>query len=146
MIDTPEADDKESKMNAHSMIGFASCSLAKRLCDDEVRVNGTKGYRKHKKREDIQKLKKKVYHLQDKDDVEMVGIKKDSIRFRKVNRNGISAMYNIRCDPDLGLGKAAVRRIPCACLFCIEQPNLPWDKKKEDTNQRRYGINKQCLN
>ena len=49
-------------MNAHSMIGSSSCSLAKeckRLCDDEVRVNGVKGYRKHKKREDIQKLKKK---------------------------------------------------------------------------------------
>ena len=61
MIATPEADDKESRMNAHSMIGSASCSLAKeckRLCDDEVRVNGVKGYRKHKKREDIQKLKK----------------------------------------------------------------------------------------
>ena len=76
----------------------------------------------------------------------MVGMKKDSIGFKKGNRNGISAMYNIRCDPDLGVGKAAVRRIPCACLFCIEQLNLPWDKNKEDTNQRRYGINKECLN
>ena len=37
----PEADDKESRMNAHSMMGSASCSLAKeckRLCDDEVRL------------------------------------------------------------------------------------------------------------
>ena len=76
----------------------------------------------------------------------MVGIKKDSIGFRKGNRNGISAMYNIRCDPDLGVGKAAVRRIPCACLFCIEQLNLSWDKNKEDTNQRMYDINKECLN
>ena len=58
----------------------------------------------------------------------MVGIKKDYIGFRKGNRNGTSVMYNIRCDPDLGVGKAAVRRIPCACLFCIEQLNLSWDK------------------
>ena len=79
IIDTLEVDYIDSRMNTHSMIGSASCSLAKeckRLCDDEVRVNGVKGYRKHKKREDIQKLKKRVYHLQDKDDVEMVGIKK----------------------------------------------------------------------
>ena len=55
-------------------------------------------------------------------------------------------MYNIRCDPDLGVGKATVRRIPCACLFCIEQLNLSWDKNEEDTNKRRYGINKECLN
>ena len=91
-------------------------------------------------------MKKRVYHLQDKDDVEIVGIKKDSIGFRKGNRNRISAMYNIRCDLDHGVGKAAVRRTPIACLFCIEQLNLLWDKNVEDTNQRRYGINKQCLN
>ena len=63
MIGTPEADDKESRMNDHSMIGSASCSLAqecKRLCDDDVRVNGVKGYRKHKKIEDIRKLKKEI--------------------------------------------------------------------------------------
>ena len=63
MIGTPEADDKESRMNAHSMIGSASCSLAKackRLCDEDVRINCVKKYRKHKKREDIQKLKKRV--------------------------------------------------------------------------------------
>ena len=85
MIGTPEVDDKESRMNAHSMIGSASCSLdkeCKRVCDDEVRVNGVKGYH----------TKKKVYHLQDKDDVEMVGIKKYSIGFRKGNRNGSSAI------------------------------------------------------
>ena len=45
----------------------------------------------------------------------MVGIKKESIGFLKENRNGISSMYNIRCDPDLGVGKAAVRRISSAC-------------------------------
>ena len=48
-------------MNAPSMIGSASCSLArecKHLCDDDVRVNIVKGYCKHKKREDIQKSKK----------------------------------------------------------------------------------------
>ena len=76
----------------------------------------------------------------------MVGIKKDSIGFRKGNRNGISTMYNIRCDPDLVVGKTAVRRISCAYAFCIEQLNLPWDKNEEDTIQRRYGINKQCFN
>ena len=29
MIDTPEADDKQSRMNAHSMVGSASFNLAK---------------------------------------------------------------------------------------------------------------------
>ena len=59
----------------------------------------------------------------------MVGIKRDSIGFRTGNGDGISVMYNIRCDPDLGLGKAAVRRIACACLFCIEQINVIMGQK-----------------
>ena len=60
-IGTPEANDKESRMNDHSMVGSASCSLIKeykRLCDDEVRVNGVKEHRKYKKKEDTHKLKK----------------------------------------------------------------------------------------
>ena len=41
-----------------------------------------KGYRKHKKRGDIQRLKKRVYHLQHKDDVVMAGIKKKLLVLR----------------------------------------------------------------
>ena len=60
MVGTPEADDKESRMNDHSMVGSASCNLVKerkRLCDDEKRVNGVTEHRKHKKRGDNHKLK-----------------------------------------------------------------------------------------
>ena len=64
----------------------------------------------------------------------MVGIKKECSRFRKENRNGILLMYNIRCDPELGVGKAAVRRIPCACSFCIEQLHLSWDINEMNWN------------
>ena len=49
MIGTPEVSAKESIMNANSMVGISSCSLAKEcklLCDDEIRVNGVKGYSK----------------------------------------------------------------------------------------------------
>ena len=128
MIGTPEADDKESRMNTDSLVGSTSCSLAKeykRLCDDEERFKGVTGHHKHKKREGNHKFKKRAYHLQDKNNVEMVVIKKESIGFRKVNRDGISSMYNIRCDLELGVGKAIVRRIPCAYSFCIEQLDLP---------------------
>ena len=48
-------------MNAHSMVGSASCSMAKdckSLYDNEKRVNSFIGYRKHKKKEDNHKLKK----------------------------------------------------------------------------------------
>ena len=55
----------------------------------------------------------------------MVGIKKEFIGFLKGNRNGILSVYNIRCDPGLGLCKAVVRRIPYTYSFCIEQLDVP---------------------
>ena len=61
MIGTPEADNKESRINAYSMVSSASCSLAKeckRLCDEDVIINGVNVHRKHKKRKDTHKLKK----------------------------------------------------------------------------------------
>ena len=66
-----------------------------------------------------------VYHLQDKDDVEVAGTKKEATGFKKGNRNSISSMYYIRCDPCIGVSKAAIRRIPCACNVCIEYIELP---------------------
>ena len=33
---------------------------------------------------------------------------------------GKSAMYNARLDPDMGIGKIVIRRIPCACNGCLE--------------------------
>ena len=54
-------------------------------------------------------------------------------------------MYNIRCYPDLGGSKIVVRRISCACNFCIKQLELPWDKNEKDYNQKRYDVNNNCL-
>ena len=111
-------------MNDYSMVGSASYSLAKeckRLYDDGVRVNGVKEHRKHNKREDTQKLRKRFYHLQNKDKVVMVGIKKKTLGFRKGNRNRLSSIYKIIYDYELGICNADVRRISCAYSFCVEQ-------------------------
>ena len=45
---------------------------------------------------------------------------------------GISAMYNFRVDPDLGIGKIDIRRIPCACDGCLEQLTSVWEKGTTD--------------
>ena len=53
MIGTLEANDKESRINDHSIVGSVSYNLAKEfkiLCDEEERVNEVKRHRKHKKR------------------------------------------------------------------------------------------------
>ena len=61
MIGTPKVDDSESRINNNSMVGSTSFSLAKeckRLCENKIRINGVKSYRKCKKREGITQVKK----------------------------------------------------------------------------------------
>ena len=46
--------------------------------------------------------------------------------------------YNIRADPDLGLGQIALRRIPCACTGCLAQLAKPWQPNIAVSEQPRY--------
>ena len=48
--------------------------------------------------------------------------------------------YHIRCDPGLGEGFCAMRRIPCACSGCVEQLSKPWLPNLKKTQQPRYVI------
>ena len=59
----------------------------------------------------------------------MKGMKKKVVGLDNGKYMGISSMYNFRCDPDLGIGKVACRRITCACLPCLEILKLPWEKE-----------------
>ena len=52
-------------------------------------------------------MEKRVYHLQDSKDVQIVGMKKKVVGLEMGKYNGISSMYNFRYDPDLSIGKAA---------------------------------------
>ena len=58
----------------------------------------------------------------------MVGMKKKVVGLVTSKYNRISSMYNFICDPDLGIWKAACRRISCACMPCLELLDNPWDK------------------
>ena len=73
-------------MNVNSMVSSTSCSLAKeceRLCKDEIGINDVKPHSKSKKREENTKVNRRIYHLQDKDDIDMAVIKKLTIGFKK---------------------------------------------------------------
>ena len=60
--------------------------------------------------------------------VHMIGMKKKVVGLDNGKYMGISSMHNFRCDSDVGIGKAASRRIPCACLTCLEILNTLWEK------------------
>ena len=51
---------------------------------------------------------------------------------------GISKHYNLRFDPKLGMGKCAIRRIPCACVACTSMLDKPWISGIPPEKQERY--------
>ena len=53
-------------------------------------------------------------------------------------------MYNTTADPDRGLGKAAIRRIQCACDSCVAELSVPWVPGKSAREQNRYKVNNDC--
>jgi hypothetical protein len=136
---TPEANNSQNRMATESMTETASKSLAieaQRLLSLDSRIQGVKGDSKHAKREANATLKHRHYHVQDPDDVEFLNLK-----FKPVDLpDGIGVMqcYNIRADPDLGLGQIALRRIPCACAGCLAQLEKPWQPNVAASEQPRY--------
>ena len=75
----------------------------------------------------------------------MIGLKNKIIGLGSGTYTGISFMCNFRCDTNLGIGKAACRQIPCACLTCLEMLKNTWDKDLNDKEQPPYGVNKRYL-
>jgi hypothetical protein len=59
--------------------------------------------------------------------------------------NGICAHYNIRTDPDLGMGWAVLRRVACSCGPCKDQQlQRSWVLHDNIAAQPRYVVNKDC--
>ena len=75
----------------------------------------------------------------------MIGMKKKAVGLYNGKYMGISSMYNFSCDPDLCIGKAACRRIPCARMSCLDILNLTWEKGIVDRDKPRYGVNERCI-
>jgi hypothetical protein len=67
-----------------------------------------------------------------------------SVGLPKGTHNGILARYNLRCEKDLGIGAAAVRRIPCACAGCLEQLAKLWQPGVQANQQPRYASSTTC--
>jgi hypothetical protein len=67
------------------------------------------------------------------------------IIFPKGKFNGLRAYYNIRTDPDLGLGFAALWRVACGCNACKEQLEMPWLPRVNKYEQPRYVANNRCI-
>lgn len=148
-IAKPEIDEEEGpKMKANSMQGGQLVSLAQecaRLCSLQTRVSGVKGVGgKRAKRESEAKLQHRNYHVHKEDEVEFATLSMKAHGFEKGEHQGLLAHYNIRVSSELGLGLAAVRRIPCACPPCRNQMEHPWAPGIEAHKQPCFITNKEC--
>ena len=146
---TPEVNSDQllnARVASHSMAEGKSFSLAreaKRILEDPRRVNGVKSDKKYNKREDAAKLTDRHYHVEGK--VDYQNIKRKLVGLPPGEHNGILGRYNLRTDPDLGMGWAALRHVPCACPPCVKQLQEPWDVNITDTQEQpRYKQNKGC--
>jgi hypothetical protein len=148
MISTPEENDSNNRMSACSMVEEEGKSLAEewaRLCLGTSCVAGVKSNAKYAKREASAALKMRNYHVQKREDVQFEGMQMEAhIPKSKHTHDGLTAMYNLRADPDLGLGKIALRRIPCACSNCIKQTKKPWALNVKPKLQPQYTQNREC--
>ena len=71
-----------------------------------------------------------------------------SIGFTDKNKNekynGLMACYHLHFDKDLGIGKSAVRRIPCNCDACYKVKCAPWQTNVKPSKQFRFQHNPHC--
>ena len=129
------------------MVSFAK--ICYDILVDPERAHGATGDRKNAKREEDARLTERHYHLIDylakdtKLDLEHANYV--AIGFDLPAKiNGILNHYNFRADWELGVGKVAVRRIPCACKKCLDQLDLEWEFGIPPEEQPRYGPSIDC--
>ena len=88
---TPEADESDARMAAHSTLWTArrqsQVAECVRLCSDPLRLEGVKGEDK-KKRESNAKMKERKYHLQNPKKVRFNRIAMTAVGFEAGEHNG----------------------------------------------------------
>ena len=117
----------------------------KRLMDlcDEI---GTKGDKKHAKREAKACLKHKYYCIHMEEDTLFNCMKAVYKILNNKDKLSMKQFYHIRCYPQLGEVFCAMRRIPCACSGCVEQLSKPWLPNLGKTQQPCYVIEPEKCN
>jgi hypothetical protein len=147
-IQAPEDDQRESRMSAAAMVEGSLSSIAEesaRLCSVQSRSEGVKSENKYKKREAASVMKRRRYHVLKEEDIEFADLEMSFVTWTKEKYSSIGAMYNLRADPELGVGRIALRKIPCACDECQAQAKIPWEPSVgQANNQPRYKENKEC--
>jgi hypothetical protein len=121
----PKADNAANRILAGSMVRSSLKSFAAEyqpICSFDEQISGVKGDVKYLKRETNAKIKMGHYHVRDPKKVKSTKVKmglKGLQSKKEVKQNGMMACYNSHTDLKLGITKAAIRWISCACEECF---------------------------
>ena len=142
LTSTPEVHNDEKRMKIYSMIEEGEFSFAEEfqhLCVHQDNT-GITGDTKHKKREASSAVKQRVYHVHKEYDVMDMNLNIKS-KFPKLDDNiKMRDLYHIRCNLDLGLGKCAMKKIPCACQAYRLSLEQLWDANVDTDKQPCYSV------
>ena len=123
----------DSQIKIHTGTEKKDVSLDREFKDHmegEHRKNGVIDQGKSRKRYMNRRWIERKYHVKDNADVELKDVKMycNKNQFPTLpscgphskphGARGLGKNYNLRFDPKLGMGKCAIRRIPCACVAC----------------------------
>jgi hypothetical protein len=109
-----------------------------------ARAHGIKSKGMRKKREGKALVERNDYVTYCMDDVAPIPDYKLVFQ-TKGQFNGIRVHYNLRTDPDLGVGWVALRCVACGCGPCKEQLQTPWVPRVDCRTQPHNAQNERCL-
>ena len=90
-------------------------------------------------------MKKHIYHVRKREDLLQEGLimKLDGLPSKGAHV-GLLGSYNLYVDPELGVSKVMLRKIPCACAPCKEFIKRPWKPVVPEKYQPCFANNRLC--
>ena len=143
MVQSPDAalSGSSSSLQVHSfnnVAGGGTYSAAedcKRILEMEA-GEGVKSVVKREKREQNRGINRRYWHVR-KVSEKLNELKCATIKIDHKNLS-FKDMYHYYTCKELGIGKAALRQVPCSCNACDETIRLPWEAGRTAVDQPRF--------
>ncbi len=130
-INTPEESISVNKMTSAKWIDrngvtekVSPTAECVRMLSNPTCINGIKSKGMRAKQEGTTLVERNDYKMYSMANVPLIPEYK--LVLKKGKFNGIRAYYNIRINPNLGIGWAAIRRVACGCVACKAQLKTAW--------------------
>ena len=141
--------DDEKRFAAHSVNEVGKEFSLAEECARLLRIGRTGGVKsagKSKKRENSRGIKHREWLVWLKEDT-VSELKYKTVDFTKEAKQAggtSNKRYHVYCCPELGTGRVALRRIPCACVPCDTTIRLPWLVGVTAPKQPRFATVEEC--